>query len=306
MSISKNFINSNTENIPNSSQFEIIHKLSWKHKIIMLCKIARVSVSWYYRHKSLLLKNQTKQQREEDDVKIIQSLTLKYNNRYWYRMITMILKSKWILWNHKKVLRMMSRYNLLSKVRKRNPYKNIAKATKKHRSFRNILNRNFSWKTPFTQLWTDISYLYYNGTKSYISILKDMVSWEVISHKVSNNLWLDFVIHTIKNASHKLKTWSIIQSDQWWHYTHPTYSKKLMELWVIQSMSRKWNCLDNAPTESFFWHMKDEINLKNIHSFQELEIYINKYIFHYNYYRPQWNRKKMTPVQYRNHLLNLS
>ena len=272
----------------------------------MLCKIARVSVSWYYKHRSLLLKNQTKQQREEHDVKILQSLTLKYNNRYWYRMITMLLQWKWILWNHKKVLRMMSKYNLLSKVRKRNPYKNIAKATKEHRSFRNILNRNFSWKIPFTQLWTDISYLYYNGTKSYISILKDMVSWEIVSHKVSNNLWLDFVIETIKNASHKLKNWSIIQSDQWWHYTHPTYSKKLKELWVIQSMSRKWNCLDNAPTESFFWHMKDEINLVNIHSFQELENYINNYIFHYNYNRPQWNRKKMTPVQYRNHLLYLS
>jgi transposase InsO family protein len=306
MNILKNSINSNMENIPNSSQFEIIHKLVWKHKIIILCKIARVSVSWYYRYKSLLLKNQTQQQREEHDVKIIQSLTLKYNNRYWYRMITMLLQSKWIFWNHKKVLRVMSRYNLLSKVRKKNPYKNIAKETKEHRSFRNILNRNFSWKTPFTQLWTDISYLYYNGTKSYISILKDMVSWEVVSHKVSNNLWLDFVIETIKNASHKLKNWSIIQSDQWWHYTHPTYSNKLKELWVIQSMSRKWNCLDNAPTESFFWHMKDEINLENIHSFQELEIYINNYIFHYNYNRPQWNRKKMTPVQYRNHLLHLS
>ena len=37
---------------------------------------------------------------------------------------------------------------------------------------------------------------------------------------------------------------------------------------------------------------------------EEVKIYMNNYIFEYNNERPQWNRKKMTPVQYRNHLLN--
>lgn len=221
-------------------------------------------------------------------------------------MITMILRWRWIEFNHKKVLRFMKKYNLLSKVRKRNPYKKILKATQEHRSFSNILNRDFSWKTPLTKLWTDISYLYYNKTKAYISVLKDMVTWEIISHKISNNLWIGFVIETINKAKNKLRSWSIIQSDQWWHYTNPSYSKYLKELWIIQSMSRKWNCLDNAPTESFFWHLKDEIDLSNIKSFNELEIYINNYIFHYNNKRPQWSRKKMTPVEYRNHLLILT
>jgi transposase InsO family protein len=68
-------------------------------------------------------------------------------------------------------------------------------------------------------------------------------------------------------------------------------------------MSRKGNCLDNAPTESFFGHMKDEIDVSHCESFQGLEKYIENYIFEYNNSRPQWNRKKMTPVQYRNHLL---
>lgn len=222
-------------------------------------------------------------------------------------MISMLLKFKYNkVMNHKKVLRIMNKYNILAKIRKRNPYKNMAKATKEHRSFSNILNRDFSWDIPLTKLWTDISYLYYNWTRAYISILKDMISWEIISHKISNNLWLEFVVDTINKARNRLEFWSIIQSDQWWHYTHPSYSKQLKELWVIQSMSRKWNCLDNAPTESFFWHLKDEIDLSNIKSFKELEIYMERYIFHYNNSRPQWLRKKMTPVEYRNHLLNLT
>lgn len=221
-------------------------------------------------------------------------------------MITMLLKSEYnSIMNHKKVLRFMNKYNLLSKVRKRNPYKNIARATKEHRSFSNILNREFSWNTPLTKLWTDISYLYYNWTKAYLSILKDMISWEIISHKVSGNLWLNFVLETIKKSKDKLSNWSIIHSDQWWHYTNPIYSNQLKKLWIIQSMSRKANCLDNAPTESFFWHLKDEIDLSNCKSFEDLEIYIKNYIIHYNYKRPQRSRKKMTPVQYRNHLVNL-
>ena len=276
-----------------------------KFNVKILCILAKVSVSWYYKHRNLILANQTKENKEKDDLELIKTLVLKYNNKYWYRMITMLLKFQYNkVMNHKKVLRIMNKYNLLAKIRKRNPYKNIAKATKEHRSFNNVLNRNFSWNIPLVKLWTDISYLYYNWTRAYISILKDMVSWEIISHKISNNLWLEFVVDTINKARNRLESWSIIQSDQWWHYTNPNYSNQLKELWIIQSMSRKWNCLDNAPTESFFWHLKDEIDLSNIKSFKELEIYIENYIFHYNNERPQWSRKKMTPVEYRNHLLN--
>ncbi len=71
----------------------------------------------------------------------------------------------------------------------------------------------------------------------------------------------------------------------------------------IQSMSRKGNCLDNAPTESFFGHMKDEIDTRECKTFEELEKYIDMHIHYYNNERPQWTKKKMTPVEYRNHLL---
>ncbi len=118
----------------------------------------------------------------------------------------MLLQSKYnIIMNHKKVLRIMTKYELLSKVRKRNPYKQIQKATKEHNSLSNILNRNFKWIEVFSKFWTDISYLYYNWTKAYIYILKDMVTWEIISHKLSSNLWLNFVIQTIESWKNILK-----------------------------------------------------------------------------------------------------
>ena len=84
--------------------------------------------------------------------------------------------------------------------------------------------------------------------------------------------------------------------------TNPSYQTLLKKKWVIQSMSRKGNCLDNAPTESFFLYLKDEIDLSSCKNLKDLENAIKSYIFYYNNYRFQWNKKKMTPVQYRTHL----
>ena len=219
----------------------------------------------------------------------------------------MLIKSQYnLIMNHKKVLRLMRKYDLLSVIRKKDPYSKIRKATQEHRTCNNILNREFRWLNALKKYWTDISYLHYNWYRAYISILKDMITWEIISFKVSSNLGLWFVFETINDANNKVNLeWALIHSDQWFHYTNPWYIKLLKDYWVIQSMSRKGNCIDNAPTESFFWHFKDEIDLSNIKSFKELVKYIENYIFYYNNKRPQWNRKKMTPVAYRNHLIQI-
>ena len=71
-------------------------------------------------------------------------------------------------------------------------------------------------------------------------------------------------------------------------------------------MSRQGNCLDNAPYESYFGHMKDEVNIDTCFTFRDVYNEIKEYIDYYNNFRYQWNLKKMTPVQYRSHLLTLS
>ena len=70
-----------------------------------------------------------------------------------------------------------------------------------------------------------------------------------------------------------------------------------------QEIPRKGNCWDNAPMESFFGHMKDNIDLKNCRTLEEVKKEIKKFINYYNNHRYQWGLKKMTPVEYRNHLL---
>lgn len=284
-------------------------KLSNKYNLYILLNLAQISESGYFKYKNKILNNQTKEDKEKQDYELIRDIALRFNRKYWDRRISMEIDKLSIIMNDKKILRIMHKYWLLAKIRRKNPYRNIQKATIEHKSMKNILNRKFRWIIPLKKLWTDITYIKFQWRWTYLSIIKDMVTGEVLASKISGNLWISFVQNTVKELENKYSNnlkWVILHSDQWFHYTHPEYSKKLKELWLIQSMSRKWNCIDNAPIESFFGHLKDEIDVSWCNSFNELEKYIENYIFYYNNDRPQWNKKKMTPVNYRNYLMSLN
>ena len=156
---------------------------------------------------------------------------------------------------------------------------------------------------------TDISYLFFkHGQKAYLSTILDASTNEILAYNISKSLKIDIVTDTIdkliKNNSSLLRNDSFIHSDQGVHYTSPIFQKKVKTYNLGQSMSRRGNCWDNAPQESFFGHLKDETSIKECETFEELVKEITEYIDYYNNFRGQWNLKKMTPVQYRNHLLN--
>nr|WP_227935932.1 IS3 family transposase [Alkalihalobacillus deserti] len=96
---------------------------------------------------------------------------------------------------------------------------------------------------------------------------------------------------------------AILLSDQGFHYTHPMFQEKVKKLRIRQSMSRKENCWDNSPMESFFGHFKDIVNYKDCKSLIQIKHEVSEYIEEYNNYRYQWGLKKMTPAQYLGHLL---
>mgnify|MGYP000039362049 FL=1 len=184
----------------------------------------------------------------------------------------------------------------------------MAKATKEHRVVPNLLNRNFKQEVAGKVLLTDITYLPYgNNQMAYLSTIKDASTNEILAHNLSNNITLDIAIDTIhklmNNTKFKLHKDAFIHSDQGAHYTSPRFQKLLKSKNLGQSMSRRGNCWDNAPQESFFGHMKDEINYRSCTTFEELKGIIDNYINYYNNYRYQWNLKRLTPVKYRNQLL---
>lgn len=269
--------------------------------ISLLCNITKVSRSGYYRW----LKNSNKQDKDYNDYLLIKDVFKDGKEKYGWRNIQMNLK---VRMNHKKIIRIMNKYGLYCKIRRRNPYKSIAKATQEHQTFDNLLNRQFDQSTPYKFFSTDITYLKYNNRLAYLSAIKDIATGEIVGYELSHHLTMDIVLNTIEKMKNELGLSilkeALIHSDQGFHYTNPLYIKMIKELEMVQSMSRKGNCIDNCVIESFFGHLKDDVDYRNCKTFEQLQIMIDNYINHYNNERFQWNLKKMTPVQYRNHLLN--
>lgn len=277
--------------------------------IKVLCEIGQVSRSGYYKW----LKDFDKPDKDADDYLIIKEIFEAGKKKLGWRSIQMkLFNEKKIVMNHKKISRIMNKYHLFVKIRRRNPYKAMAKKTQEHRTCENKLNREFKQTLPLKVFCTDITYLFYNGRLAYLSVIKDVCSGEIVAWWLSDNLSMDIVINTIDRLKHNnslpLKSLAdiMIHSDQGFHYTNPEYIKEIKDLNMVQSMSRKANCIDNAPVESFFGHLKDEVDYKECKTFTELNLLIENYIDYYNNGRYQWDLKKMTPVAYRNHLLAIA
>lgn len=215
---------------------------------------------------------------------------------------------KGVTMNHKKIIRIMQKYRLVTKIRRKNPYKAILKKSHEHRTFDNILNRNFKQDIPQKVFCTDITYVPFGKHLAYLSAVKDIATREIVAWNLSRHLRMDIVLDTVKSMKNNdvipsLKN-ILVHSDQGFHYTNPEYIAKVKGLAMAQSMSRRGNCVDNAPMETFFGHFKDEIDYKNCNTFEELRQLTAEYMNYYNTKRRQWNLKKMTPAEYRNYLLS--
>ena len=261
-----------------------------KSKIKFLCFQAGVSRSGFY---SYINSQKNRNNKEARDLKS-KKLILKAFNRRGFkkgaRSIRMILENEFdTIFNLKKIRRIMKKYEIICPHRKPNPYKNIAKATKEHSTVPNILNREFKQEVPRKILLTDISYLTYGiGKRAYLSTIKDGSTNEILAHEVSHSLSLDIALNTVKSLvrrKFKLHPECIIHSDQGFHYTNPKFQRLVKSNKIIQSMSRKGNCWDNAPMESFFGHMKDEINLKPLKTLGDVKKELSKYMNYYNNHR---------------------
>ncbi|WP_090997962.1 IS3 family transposase [Bacillus sp. 491mf] len=292
----------------------VIVKYNLRNMVSHLCKTAGVSRSGYYNYFSLQSQEQRKQKNAQDEMAkeiILKAFQFKNRNK-GARQIKMTLAGQFqVVYNLKRIRRIMKKYGIVCPIRKANPYKKMMKATKEHRVVPNLLNREFKQNIPGKALLTDITYLVYGkNKKAYLSTIQDGSTNEILAYHVSERLTLDIATHTVlklkKNRRVKLAEGAFIHSDQGVHYTSPTYQKLVKKCKLGQSMSRRGNCWDNAPQESFFGHFKDEAYIKPCESFAQLENEIKNYMTYYNHYRYQWNLKKMTPVEYRNHLLDVA
>jgi len=272
-----------------------VSELRPQHKLPLLLKAAGLSRStFYYQARGLEAAD-----RYADLKARIRLLYERHKGRYGYRRITAALRQTGEVVNHKTVQRLMRGLGLRSLVRRRkyHAYRGELNAV-----VPNILNRPFQAERPYQKWVTDVTEFNVGGHKLYLSPVMDLYNGEIVAYQMDTRPHFPLVSHMLKKAVVKLTPSDapLLHSDQGWHYQMAAYRHQLARHGLIQSMSRKGNCLDNAAMESFFGTLKAEFfHLNRFTSIQALQRGLHRYIHYYNHHRIKTKLNGLSPVQYR-------
>ena len=293
-----------------TNKFEIIHetinKTTNRLSITMLCDIAGVSRSGYYNWVKSEKNRLVKEEQDRIDFEIIlKAYTHRgYNKDAQGIYMRLIHMEPPVVMNVKKIRRLMKKYGLICNIRKANPYRRMAKAIRTNNVAANLVQRQFEAYGPRKVLLTDITYIPFDGRSCYLSTILDAFTKQILSYVLSESLEVDFVLATVNQMVEKqgfsLTTETIIHSDQGCHYTSCSFIQLVKDKGLRQSMSRRWNCWDNAPQESFFGRMKDHIKdkIEKCTQYSEVSAIINDWMDYYNNERYQWGLAKLSPNEY--------
>lgn len=272
--------------------------------ISTLCEMAGVSRSGYYSWCSKEGVRKERQKKDDEDFKLILEAYQFRGYNKGARSIHMRLLHTGVRMNVKKIRRLMKENSLFCPIRRENPYRKMVRDMRTSNVAKNIVNRDFLSRGVRKVLLTDITYLHYRGGVCYLSTILDACTREILAYELSDNLRVDFVIRTVEELIRKHKAMldntTIVHSDQGCHYTSHAFIEKLREADFVQSMSRKGVCWDNAPQESFFGHMKDDIRneIDKCQLFEDVQAIVDDWIDYYNNDRYQWDLLKLSPKEY--------
>ncbi|MGG0658720.1 IS3 family transposase [Rummeliibacillus pycnus] len=288
-------LSSRKGNIKTKDKAQVVYELRNQFSVKELIKLAGIKRSTYYYWTSRF----DRPDKYAEMKSMISTIYHDHKGRYGYRRITLELRNQGFLINHKTVQRLMKELGLKSLVR-----------MKKYRSYKgnvgkiapNILKRDFVATKPNEKWVTDVTEFHLFGEKLYLSPVLDLFNGEIIAYNIQSRPTYELVSKMLDKAFICLSEGDapVLHSDQGWHYQMKQYSYALKQNDIIQSMSRKGNCLDNAVIENFFGLLKSELlfiqEFENmVHFKRELELYIE----YYNHKRIKGKLKGLSPVQYR-------
>ena len=261
----------------------------------LLLELKKMARSTFYYH----LKNSKKEDKYREDKDMIYTIFHRHKGRYGYRRITLELRNRNRLINHKTVKKLMDELGLKSEVRKVK-YRSYKGAVGK--TAPNIIDRDFVADRPYQKLATDVTQMTVGGCKIYLSPILDMCDGEILSYTITEAPNLEMVMSMLNQMYERIELpkGAVLHSDQGWHYQHAAYQNSLKKHNIIQSMSRKGNCLDNAMMENFFGLMKSELLYPG--KYTSAEVFkkdLIEYIEYYNNERIKLRLNGMSPVQYR-------
>ena len=251
-----------------------------------MCAALDISQRTYYKYRN-------SEDKDYYDYLLIKEIFDKSKGTYGYRRVCEGLLIKYgVIYNHKKVQRIMNKYNIkpnYTKKKKSQSYKRIEANVKP-----NLVNRKFNVDAE-NKIWTtDITYLIFNSKRAYLSTILDLYDRKVVAYKISKFNDLKLVTDTLNEAIAKRKDVHglIIHSDQGFQYTSYEY-KAICESNGIQiSMSRKGTSIDDSPMESFHGILKKETLYNNdITNLEEYIALVEDWLEFYNTIRLKNKRK---------------
>ena len=251
-------------------------------RLDLLLEIAQLARStYYYQLKQLGLED-----KNQDIKNQIQLIFREHRGNYGYRRITLELRNRGFLVNHKKVQRLMIEMGLAARIRRKRRYSSYQGEVGKKAD--NLIQRQFEGSKPYEKCYTDVTEfaLPNCNQKLYLSPILDGYNSEIISFTLSRSPNLMQVKTMLEQAFQEENyKGTILHSDQGWQYQHESYHRFLIEKGIRPSMSRKGNSPDNGMIESFFGVLKSEMFYGFENTFQsldELEEAITDYIDYYN------------------------
>ncbi|MBB7259439.1 IS3-like element IS1397 family transposase, partial [Escherichia coli] len=261
---------------------KVIRSLRCGHCQPDLLKAAGLARSTLYYQLSL----QKAKDKYADVKQLIASIFHEHRGCYGYRRIHCELQKRGLKFSGKTVRKLMQQLGLKSPVR-----------LKKYRSYRgnmgltaeNILQRQFKAEAPCEKWVTDITEFRAGGQKLYLSPILDLFNGEIVAWETACRPTEELVKRMLNKGLESLAEGEkpLLHSDQGWHYRIKSYQSALADRGLVQSMSRKGNCLDNAVMENFFGHLKEEMYYRrDYRNVEELENAVNEYITY-------WNQKRI-------------
>ena len=271
-----------------------INELRHEYKLDVLLDIKGMARSTFYYH----VKNK-RPDRHSGVRERIREIHAEHAGRYGYRRITVQLRKEGFTINHKTVYKIMKALGLKN-VRRKCKYRSYVGQVGS--TAPNIVNRDFSTTGPNQKWTTDVTQISVGTETCFLSPILDMYNGEIVSYTISDRADLKMVMDMLDKAYEQHRVWEklLMHSDQGWQYQHYNYQKSLKDHNIVQSMSRKGNCLDNAMMENFFGIMKSELLYPN--RFRDMNHFkqeLVKYIEYYNNERIKTRLNGMSPVQYR-------
>ena len=276
-----------------SVKYRVIHRFKDEYNVRDMCIFFGVSRSGYY----AWMKKADKEDPDKQIGELIRECQKKTRQTYGYRRVQIwLLREFGLVMNHKAVLRVMHKYNLLSKTRRKRKW--IQNCESIHK-YSNLLERNFRAERPNLKWCTDISYIPTKEGFVYLSVIKDLYDNFVVAYKVGTENNNNLVYETVKAAKREVTAELQLHSDQGFQYTSEGYFKLTKSYHITPSMSSPGTPLDNACAENFFSTLKSEwFHRYTPATKEEARLLLGEYIHFYNYERIQL-KTKLTPYEKR-------